>query len=113
MKIKCGNDIVSDERLAELIKKKSFLDKIFHPSEIKNLEVSKLSSVFSLKESVIKALESTTDNWLEIKYKENGKPEIVLSEKIRPKNLLSIDCSVTHENGLTSTVVVLLLQDKD
>jgi phosphopantetheine--protein transferase-like protein len=104
--IKHGIDMIEDVRIPS---DEDFLKKVFHPSEIKK---GKLASVFALKEAVFKALE-ITPRWLdvEIKYKKSGKTEIILSNKIKPKNLKSIDCSVSHEKCLTIASVVL--QEKD
>ncbi len=107
--IKTGIDLVKDERIKQLARDKIFLKKAFHPSEI---SAGKLSSVFALKEAVFKALEIFPE-WheVEIKHKENGKTEIVLSEKIKPGNLISADSSVSHEGGFTIGIVVMLFSE--
>ncbi|MCP3685642.1 MAG: 4'-phosphopantetheinyl transferase superfamily protein [bacterium] len=110
MLIKCGTDLVLDERIQKNINNESFIKKIFHPSELSDMDVKKLATVFAVKEAVFKALEISSKNWLEVEltYSETGKPVVTLSEEIKPKNLVSLDCSVTHENGLTQAFVVLL-----
>ena len=111
MEIKCGNDLVLDARFEKHLADPAFLQKIFHPSELTVLETKKLSGIFALKESVIKAYNLPAANWLEIeiKYQKSGKPQIHLSAQIRPDNLISIDGSVSHENDMTIALVVCLM----
>ncbi len=109
--IKCGNDAVSDERIEKHIGDKDFLERIFQPSEIHNNNARKLSGIFALKEAVFKALEIQSNNWFEIEvvYKTSGKPTIKLSDAVTPKGLISIDCSVSHCNGESHAIVVMIL----
>lgn len=108
MIIKTGIDLIEDSRID--VKNKLFLERIFHPSEIK---LRKFASIFALKECIFKALE-IKPCWheVEIKYA-NNKPFIILSEHIKPKELISVDCSVSHENGLTIANVVMLLKKEN
>ena len=110
--IKVGIDLVSDKRIRNNLTNKIFLNKIFHPSEQKL--TNKLASIFALKECVFKALSISSQNWLEIEilYNKDGKPSVHLSNQIKPHNLISIDCSVTHENELTQGIVILLLKEE-
>lgn len=111
--ILCGIDVIQDSRIIKNLTNQTFLDRILLPQE-KLLVIDtprRLASIFSLKEAVIKALKITTDYWLsiEISYKENTKPFVTLSKEIAPQNLESIDCSVSHANGVTTSMVTLLL----
>jgi phosphopantetheinyl transferase (holo-ACP synthase) len=110
MKIKCGNDVVVDKRIESLSQDQNTLQKIFHRSELLHGDIKKLASIFTLKESVFKALEISSDHWLEVQveYKSNGKPFIILGESIQ-KDITSIDCSVSHSAGLTYGCVVLVI----
>lgn len=113
--IKTGIDLVSNTRLEKKLENKRFIERIFHPSEAAILDIKKISAVFALKEAVFKALGIKPGNWLEIEIKRarNGKPSILLSDEIRPKYLISADCSVSHEGEFTiATVVFLLSKDK-
>ena len=70
--------------------------RFYHYNKKKVVNFGLLSSIFALKESVIKALELPVDSWLEMEvvYKESGKTTINLSNMIKPKNLVSLDSSV-------------------
>jgi len=109
MIIKCGIDIVEDRRIMKLGNQSNFINKLLHPSERKFKD--KLPSIFSLKEATIKALELQLPSWLEIEivYNINGKTNIRLSDSIKPKGLISIDSSVSHESGITVAQIVILL----
>lgn len=108
MRIACGVDLVEDTRVAMLSSNAIFLEKLLQPREKRLLH--KLPSIFALKEAVIKALELPTESWLdiEIDYKENGKTIVTLSDTVRPKDLMSIDSSVSHSGGVTVGQVVIL-----
>lgn len=106
---KCGIDVVLNERFGTINEGSVFVEKVFNPSEIQN--PSKYISIFSIKESVFKALELENQPWLEIEvtYKENGKTSVNLSDLIRPKNFISIDSSVSHAEEYTISVVIINL----
>jgi len=106
MVIKCGIDLVLNNRIE--LNSQEFLKKVFHPSELKNTK--KLIGIFALKEALMKAIGKKV-NWLEIEIKtqEGKKPEIVLSNKIKPKSLKSIDCSISHDGDYTIGMVILEL----
>jgi holo-[acyl-carrier-protein] synthase len=105
--IKTGIDLTKNDRILSKIEDKEFLKRIYHPSELELK--NKLVSIFCLKEAVFKALNIKVC-WhdTEIKY-ENNKPIITLSNRIKPENLESIDCSISHEDGFTIGLVVILL----
>lgn len=107
MIIKTGIDLTKDNRILSKLNDKSFLKRIYHPSELELKD--KLVSIFCLKEAVFKALNLKVC-WhdVEVKYEKN-KPIINLSDAIKPKNLESLDCSISHETGFTTAVVVILL----
>lgn len=113
MLIACGNDIILDSRINNILSSQSALNKVFHQSELKYGDTKKIAGIFSLKESCIKALNLTSKNWLdiEVKYSNSGKPYLNLSPEISI-NINSIDCSISHENGYTITSVVALLKSK-
>jgi phosphopantetheinyl transferase (holo-ACP synthase) len=112
--IKHGIDVVDDKRFSkDPVNKQIFLQKVFHPTEINS---GKLSSIFALKEATFKAL-GIFPKWLEVevKYEKNlgtSKPKLILSSAITPKNIISIDSSITHESGFTFASVIILLENK-
>lgn len=115
LSIRTGIDLVLNKRIENKLENKLFLERLFHPSEIRIADVKKISAVFALKEAVIKALGVKPGNWLEIEVKRdrNGKPAIILGNKIKPKRLISADCSVSHEGGFTIAVVMFILSEDD
>ena len=108
MRIACGIDLVEDTRFEVLKSDSAFLSKCLQPSERELLD--KLPSIFALKEAVVKALLLPADSWLEIEvsYQESGKTAVSLSDAVRPDGLVSLDCSVSHENGYTVAQVIML-----
>ena len=114
MEIKTGIDLVLDNKFDDKLENKDFLKTIFHPSELKILNSKKLAGIFALKECVFKALNIASTNWLEIEvtYEKKGKPLVNLSPKIYNKNITSIDSSISHENGSTIGIVIILLDNK-
>jgi len=110
--IKTGIDLLDIKGFEKSASNRFFVDKVFHPSETKDL--TKLASIFAIKEACIKALEISSNNWLEIevKYKKSGKPIISLGKGITPKDLISIDCSLSHDANLIIANVILLLEHK-
>ena len=111
--IACGIDMIRDERMEEHLSKPELLDKIFHPSEQKEKTAKKLAGIFAIKEAAIKALDISADHWLdiEVSYRTSGKPEVALHESIRPSGMSSIDCSVSHEDGMTIAMVTILHEE--
>ena len=104
--IKTGVDIVYNRRFEKLFTNEAFLKRVFHISELKNKK--KLVGIFALKEAVIKALGKKV-NWkdIEIKVREGKKPEIILSNSIKPNYFKDIDGSISHDGDYTIAFVVL------
>ncbi len=107
--IKTGIDIVINKRFEKLKYNESFLEKVFHISELKNRK--KLIAIFALKEAVIKCLGKKV-NWkdIEVKIKEGKKSEIFLSKNIQPKNFKNIDGSISHDGEYTIAFVIMELK---
>jgi len=113
MRILCGVDMVLDSRIAQDLGDRSFVSRIYHRSELGRMDAKKLAGIFALKEAVFKALDVPAGHWLdvEVSYRRTGKPRIELSGAIRREGISSIDCSVSHEGGMTQAMVVILLGD--
>jgi phosphopantetheine--protein transferase-like protein len=109
--LRLGIDMVSHSRFRKKISGRQFREKVFHPSELRNPDVKKLAGIFAVKEAAFKALGIPAGNWLEIEVRKlaDGKPELLLSHEITPKNLVSLDCSISHEGGFTVGAVIALL----
>ncbi len=113
MIIKSGIDLVELWRIQQQADNTQFISRVFHPSELRDADVRRLSSVFALKEAAFKALGLSSDHWLdvEIRYDNHGKPSLLLSDTVKPKQRYSLDCSVSHTPDLT-VAIVILLQDE-
>ena len=110
--VKIGIDMVSDSRLEKKLSD-SFLKRVFHPSELGSRQPKKLAGIFAVKEAAFKALNLKAGSWLEVEVtkQQSGRPQVILSKSVKPKNLLSIDCSISHEGGITIAAIIVLLQD--
>ena len=104
--IKSGIDIVYNKRFKKLAKDSGFLERVFHPSELKNK--NKLAGIFALKEAVMKALGKKL-NWknIEVQVRDGKKPVIKLSNEIKPTGLGGIDASLSHDGEYTIGLVVI------
>jgi phosphopantetheine--protein transferase-like protein len=104
MAIKCGIDLVLNERIEKNLSSPEFLSKVFNPSELL-ADRKKLSGIFALKEAAMKAIGKKMD-WkdIEVKASDGKKPEIRLSGI---KKFKSIDASISHDGDYTIGMVVL------
>ena len=99
MVIRCGVDIVDVRRFEKNLEDSRFLEKVFHASELKDSDKNRLAGIFALKEATMKALGRKVD-WKDIEVRRVGdKPEIVLSEDVKPSGFIGIDGSVSHDGG--------------
>lgn len=103
--MKIGTDIVYIPRIKKLITNKSFLEKIFHPSELKNLKPEHLAGILAAKEAFFKAI-NQKPRWLdiEIAYENTGRPKIALSNKLKSK-IKNCDISISHDKGYAIALV--------
>lgn len=114
MKIKTGCDIVHVTKFTRAVERggKSFLEKIFSPSELFNVSSSQsLAGIFAVKESVIKALELPAGSWLlvEIIKLPSGKPRLSLFTM--PQTILSHDISISHDGEYALATSCFLLKE--
>ena len=104
--IKTGIDLVLNSRFEKNLDDSAFLEKVFHASELKDR--NKLIGIFALKEAAMKALGKKVD-WkeIEVRYDNNGKPEIKLSGEVRPDGFVGIDGSLSHDGEYTVATVII------
>ena len=123
MKILNGTDIIEIERIEENIKNhgEKFLNKIYTKKEIEYCEakgINKYESYavrFAGKEAVFKALDlDSRENisWKEIEIinKENGKPEVKLSQKM--DGLDYIEISLSHSKQYAIAFAIAVFKEK-
>ena len=105
MRIKIGIDIVEIKRFEKFIENKEFLEKVFHPSELKDSSLEHLAGIFAAKEAFFKALK-VFPNWLavEVINKKSGEPKI----NTNISGIADIDLSISHEKSYAIANVVLV-----
>ena len=122
MKISCGTDIVSIERIKKAIERhrEKFLNTVYTDDEIKYClehDASKyqhFAARFAAKEAAFKAITKIIEDeksvdWknIEVLKKEDGRPNIYF-KNIEAQRIKSIDISLSHsEEFAVATVVVL------
>lgn len=122
MKISCGTDIVSIERIKKAIERHGdkFLNTVYTEDEIKYClehEASKyehFAARFAAKEAAFKATTKIFDNeknvdWknIEVLKNEDGRPDIYF-KNIASKRIESIDISLSHSDEFAVATVVVL-----
>ena len=122
MKISCGTDIVSIERIKKAIERHGdkFLNTVYTEDEIKYClehEASKYehyAARFAAKEAAFKATTKIFDNeknvdWknIEVLKNEDGRPDIYF-KNIESKRIESIDISLSHSDEFAVATVVVL-----
>ncbi len=112
MLIKIGVDLLPIHKIQNNLDNLEFMKKTFHDFEKHTIDANRLASIYALKECVFKALDITNRNWLdiEVSFSAKGKPRIKVSDSILPTSLLSLDCSISGENGFVLANVVLLIE---
>lgn len=122
MKISCGTDIVSIERIKKAIERHGdkFLNTVYTEDEIKYClehEASKyehFAARFAAKEAAFKATTKIFNNeknvdWknIEVLKNEDGRPDIYF-KNIESKRIESIDISLSHSDEFAVATVVVL-----
>ena len=104
---KTGVDIVLNSRFDKYKEDSSFLEKVFHPFELKDKK--KMTGIFALKEAFMKALGKKI-NWkdIDVTYDSFGKPILNLSYG---KKLRKVDGSVSHDGEYTIAFVVIEMEE--
>lgn len=116
MYIKLGIDIVHIPRFERLVRNKSFVDKVFHKSEIsKNYSSEHLAGIFAAKEAFFKAVNKGREispKWhdVEVRNKKNGKPELLVSNDLR-KYINETDVSISHDEDYAIGAVICQMKD--
>jgi len=106
--VNIGCDVVKISRIEGMMSSQTALKKVFQPSELSRFDAEHLAGIFAVKEAAFKTLGLSSDSWLllEVKNLPSGKPELILADQINGSSLLSLDCSISHDDGLAFAVVV-------
>jgi len=86
--------------------KKTVLNKIFLPTELKQSKSESLAGIFAVKESCKKVFNTLRWHDIEVVKKRNGKPELHLN---LDKKIGSHDVSISHDGEYAIATVVFLL----
>lgn len=88
-----------------------FLEKIFHPSELKRKETIHLAGIFAAKEAAMKVLKLKSGDWLKIEvvYQKNGKPTLKFIREAAAK-IKEADLSISHDGDYAISVFVAILK---
>jgi holo-[acyl-carrier protein] synthase len=113
MNIKVGCDLVHIEKFKQSIERTGelILEKIFCKQELLNSKkLESLAGIFAAKEATIKALQISTDNWLniEILKQTNGKPTIKLNDL---EEFITCDLSISHDGKYALAMVTFLTRE--
>lgn len=124
MKISCGTDIVSIERIKKAIERhrEKFLNTVYTDDEIKYClehDASKyqhFAARFAAKEAAFKAITKIIEDeksvdWknIEVLKKEDGRPNIYF-KNIEAQRIKSIDISLSHSDEFAVATVVVLYE---
>ena len=124
MKISCGTDIVSIERIRKAIERHGdkFLNTVYTENEIKYClehDASKyqhFAARFAAKEAAFKATskifeEEKSVDWknIEVLKNKDGRPDIYF-KNIESKSIQSIDISLSHSDEFAVATVVVLYE---
>ncbi len=114
MQIRIGVDLVLVSRVAELAEDGTFLERTFHPSEMRDPRPEHLAGVFAAKEALFKAL-GTPSRWLEaeVQWDSSGRPGLRVADESRRTDILSLDVSISHEGEYAVAAVAALLSGED
>jgi phosphopantetheine--protein transferase-like protein len=101
-----GTDIVYIPKIKKQLENISFLEKIFHPSELKNLRPEHLAGILAAKEAFFKAI-NQKPKWLDIEviYEKTARPKLRLSKELE-KNIKNIDVSISHDKDYAAAFVI-------
>ncbi len=118
MDFKIGIDSVEIERIAQSVKKDSFIRRVYGENELKelrgrNMPVQSAAACFCAKEAFSKAIGTGISGFglkeVETLHDEKGKPFLVFSgeaKRIVEESGLSFDISITHTDSTATAVVI-------
>ena len=110
--IRTGIDLVKLADFARSLEQggESFLQRLFHPTEVTGASFQRLAGMFAAKEAAFKALGLPKGDWhaIEIHHDNEGKPSISLSPSVEKEDLLSCDVSISHTDEYAVANVVAL-----
>ena len=118
MDFKIGIDSVEIERIAQSVKKDSFIRRVYGENELKelrnkNMPAQSAAACFCAKEAFSKAIGTGISGFglkeVETLHDEKGKPFLVFSgeaKRIVEESGLSFEISITHTDSTATAVVI-------
>ncbi|HVB96452.1 MAG TPA: 4'-phosphopantetheinyl transferase superfamily protein [Chloroflexota bacterium] len=116
MRIATGIDLARIERIARLSQSPRFLERVFHPTELRDLRPAHLAGLFAAKEAVFKALgERPIWRSVTITSHSTGRPIVALDDRPGRRQICSIDVSISHEGeyAVAAAIVVQATERDD
>lgn len=112
--MRIGIDLAQVSRFERLIQNRAFVERVFHPSEIRDSRPEHLAGVFAAKEAFFKAL-GLSPRWLDLEVAEerDGKPSVKAAAGLGLDGLLTFDVSIAHEGDYAVAVVVILFETEE
>lgn len=113
IRLRTGIDLVSISRVEHLAQERAFLERAFHPSELRDGSPPHLAGVLAAKEALFKAL-GMAPEWLavEVVQEASGRPSLRLAGTLAKMRVHDLDVSISHEGDYAVAVVALLLPDE-
>lgn len=111
MDIKIGTDLTSIPKFEKAVKRggSNFLNRIFHPSELKRPDAPHLAGVFAAKEAIIKTAVLPLGSWklIEISHEKSGRPRVEILDSRRACKLRQIDVSISHDGDYAIATAIV------
>ncbi len=107
MPLRTGVDLIYVPAFEKKLATKGLLERMFHPSELKNKTPEHLAGIAAVKEAFFKAIDHKI-SWLdvEVDHKKTGKPTLTLAEHYT-KEISDLDISIAHDHDYVVATVVL------
>lgn len=102
-----GTDIIYIPKIKKQLGNRQFLEKIFHPSELKNLRPEHLAGILAAKEAFFKAV-NQKPKWLDIEviYEKTARPKLKVSSNLKNK-IKNCDISISHDKDYAVGFIVI------
>lgn len=109
--IRLGIDVTRISRFEQLVNNRAFLERTFHPSELRSARPEHLAGIFAAKEAFFKAL-GVAPRWLQVEVTKqpDGKPSVDTAAELQINGLLTLDISIAHDGDYAIAVVVMLFE---
>lgn len=117
MNLKIGIDLTHIPEFERAVKRSGdiFLNRVFHPSELKRKDTPHLAGIFAAKEAIIKTSVLPLGSWknIEVSYERNGRPKVeILGNNISNK-IAWVDISISHEGDYATAIAMVQFKKRN